>query len=76
MISTVGCLAALPDELVKAAVDQCPVSVLVDIRTVRAAGRLAIQEHAEGDRVPTSGGQHEVRVACVEPEGDAAASPV
>ena len=53
-----------------------PFAVLVDVHAVRRAGSLAVEEHAEGNRLARSGGQHEVRVARVEPEGDAPAGLV
>src|SRR6185312_7339950 len=69
-------LPGLPYELVHAAVLQQPVSVLVRVHAVRRAQRLAVQRHAEGDRIVLPGGHHEVRVARVEAEADAAAGLV
>src|SRR6185312_1585683 len=66
-------LAGLPYELVHAAVLQNAVPVLVRVHPVRRAQRLAVEEHAEGDRIVLPGRHHEVRVARVEAEADAAA---
>src|SRR4051812_16833639 len=58
-------------ELVHAAVPEQAVTVLVDVHAVRGAGSLSVDRHAEGDRLPCSWREHEMRVACVEAVGDA-----
>jgi hypothetical protein len=40
---------------------------------MRWAGHFAVEQHAEGDRLSHRRGKHEMRVARVEPAGDAAA---
>src|SRR3954466_3736413 len=63
----------LANELVHAALAEQAVPVLVDVDAVRRARSLAVEEHAERDRVPRFAVQHEVRVARVEAVGDASA---
>jgi hypothetical protein len=46
--------------------------VLVDVLAVRRARSLAVEEHAEGNRPARSAGQHEMHVARVEAQRDAA----
>ena len=78
VISTVpfaDCIG-LTHELVQAAVPEQAVPLFVDVDTVRRAGSLAVEEHAEGNRLSSPGGQHEMRVARLEPEGDASAGAV
>src|ERR671916_2907875 len=58
-------------ELVHAVVSEDAVALLVDVHASRWAGSLAVEEHAKGDRLRCSSREHEVRVARVEPEGDA-----
>src|SRR4051794_26156656 len=60
-------------ELVQAAAAEEAVAILVDVLAVRAARRLAVDEHAEGDRLSRRVIEHEVRVASVEAVGDAPA---
>ena len=60
-------------ELVEAALAEHAVAGLVGVGAVRRARRLAVQQHAERDRLATGAGQDEVRVAGMEPEGDAPA---
>src|SRR3954447_4576728 len=67
--------AGLADELVQAAVAEHAVPLLVDVHAGGRTRRLAVEEHAEGDRLAGSGGQHEVGIASGEAEGDAAAGP-
>jgi hypothetical protein len=43
---------------------------------MRAAGSLAVEEHAEGNRVSRFGREHKMRIARVEAEGDATAGLV
>src|SRR3954447_3409623 len=49
-------------ELVQAAVPKHAVAVLVNVDAVRAARSLAVEEHAKGDRLVSSGREHEMRV--------------
>ena len=66
----------MPHELVQAALAEQALPGLVDVDPVRAARGLAVEEHAKGNRLSRSGRQHEMRVARVEPVGDAPAGLV
>ena len=66
----------LAHELVQAIVAEHAGPVLVDVHAVCRDRSLAVEEHAEGDRLSRFARQHEVGVARVEPAGDAAAGPV
>src|SRR5512133_2436449 len=66
----------LAHELVQAAVPEQAVAVLVDIHAVRGAGSLAVEEHPKRNPLARFGSEHEMRVARVEAEGDAAAGLV
>ena len=66
----------LAHELAQAAVPEQAVAVFVDVDAVRRAGGLAVEEHAEGGWLSRCAKQHEMRVAGVEPVGDAPAGLV
>src|SRR5215213_4471530 len=66
----------LAHELVHAVVSEDAVAVRVDVHACRRTRRLAVEEHAKGDRLRCSSREHEVRVTRVEPEGDAPAALV
>src|SRR4051794_605645 len=62
----------LAHELVQAALAEQPVAVAVDVEAVRAAGGLTVEEDAERDRRLPLRREHEVGVAGMEAERDAA----
>jgi len=66
----------LSDELVQAPFSEQPVSVLVEVAAVGGAGRFAVEEHAEGNRLGRSVRQHEMGVVGAEPVSDAPAGLV
>ena len=61
----------LAHDLVQAAVPEQAVPTLVDVHAVGPPRCLAVEEHAERNRLSRSGRQHEMRVARVEPVGGA-----
>src|SRR5581483_417935 len=66
----------LAHELVQAAVVEDAVAMLVDVDSVRVTRRVAVEQDAERDRVARLAREHQMSVACVETEGDAAARPL
>src|SRR5262249_8905063 len=66
----------LAHELVQTPVPEQSAPILLDVHAVRWARSLSVHEHAEGNRLSCCGGQHEMRVARVEPIGDAPARPL
>src|SRR5687768_17149040 len=66
----------LAHELIHAVVSEQAVAVRVDVHASRGPGSLAVEGYAKRNRLRCSSREHEVRVARVEPEGDAPAGVV
>src|SRR3954471_14564923 len=64
-------LARLAHELVHPARVEHAASVDLDVDAARRTGRVAVELHAEGDRIAAPSSEDEVRVTRMEAEGDA-----